>query len=302
MRMPFTVVSSGNSYEMNSDRFNSKSFSKTITPKDLGFIRSLKIKLVKEEHALRFIDTVYRSKKIHYIDVNSKIREGHKFDNVACIDINNAYWQTALLLGLIDQKMYEEGLIKDKLVRLTALGSLAKKKDIYKFNGEDYEYVDTIRSTQTENLWFAICYTVAQAMQEVSKSLGDDFIFYWVDGIYFVNTEENKLKVRQAFDRLGYEYKDEAVSRIEFEEHHFYVHSEKEKSKKKFGYQYGVDRSKVQLTQIELRRLKRIGGDIMNGKKEYRVKNEGLKVGSQKGASLENIDRIGNKDSKLNDK
>lgn len=280
-QMPFMVVASGNSYEINSDKYNSKSFDRGISPKDLGFIRSVKSRIVKGEHTLRFIDTVYRSKKIHYIDVNPKIKSGDIYTDVCCIDINNAYWQTALLLGLIDHELYEEGLKKEKLVRLTALGSLAKKKDIYKFDGKKYEYVDTIRSTRTENIWFLICYTVAELMQKISKELGEDFIFYWVDGIYFVDSEENRVKVQQAFSVAGYGSKQESLSSVEFEDRHFFVYSMTRTDVKKFGYRYGVDRSKVVISSREMKRLKRIGGDIMNGKKEYRVKNEGLKVGSQ---------------------
>jgi len=262
-RVPFKVATSGSFCSVQSKVFNFSCVNKSFEPKDLNFIKSVKRYVKKNNISLKFIDQYYKGKNINYIAVNTKIKEGEVFNNVCCIDLKSAYWQSAYLLGCISQEIYQEGLNRDKITRLASLGSLAKKTEHREFDGTEYKLVDLELSLETENVWFAICHNVDEVMKSCVKLLGKDFLFYWVDGIYFADTPENRAKVFDCFSSFKFESKTEGVSKVEFFKDHFFVHSQNELSFKKFSWILGFDRDKKSISPAEMVRLIKLGNDIM---------------------------------------
>ena len=96
--------------------------------------------------------------------------------------------------------------------------------------------IDTIRNYETENIWFAICHRVSEIMKVLVSDLGGDFLFYWVDGIYFKRTDENIKKVTDFLESCSYECKFEDVSKVEFFDDKFLVYSKLGRSSKSFGW------------------------------------------------------------------
>jgi hypothetical protein len=264
--LPFTLVTSGSSVELYSDVWNCKSIDKSFSVQNMNFVKKIKKYVIDNYVALKFIKTDYKNLDIQYIDVNKSIKEGNVYEKVCCIDIKNAYWQTALLMDIIDSEIYNEGLKKDKITRLASLGSLAKRKDYYSFDGNRYKHVNTVRSFETENLWFAICKKVSDVMQELVKIIGDDFIFYWVDGLYFVDTPENREKVSNYLNACSYEHKPEEVSKIEFFKDHFFVYSAQGHSSKRFGYTLGKKYGKKKISSLEQKRILKVANDLLKTK------------------------------------
>jgi hypothetical protein len=218
----FTLIKSGSSYELSSSLWNEKATNKVFSPQDLQFIKSVRGHVNKSNVAIDFVDTYYKGEDIQYIRVND-YKIGQRIDDLIYIDINGAYWQTAHHLGIISDALYVKGLEVNKIVRLAALGSLAKTKDIWSFDGDRLKKLDTIRSCETENLWFAICKRVSDVMVEVANKIGNDFIFYWVDGIYIKDNPLAFNTVNSIFLNHGYTSKFEKVPFIEFKEKGFDV-------------------------------------------------------------------------------
>lgn len=261
-KMPFTVSFTGGKSELKSDLYNSMSLKKNFDNKDISFMKKVKNHVVKNHISDLFLGSWYKSKDIQYIDVNDKIKKNTTFEDVCCLDVNGAYWQTALLLGVITPDLYSDGFKMGKITRLASLGALAKKTEIYKYDGVKYDFVETVHSLDTENVWFAICYKFSQIMQEVKKMLGKDFYFYWVDGIYFKNTPENIALVKSMFTERKYECKHEEVGKIEFLETEFKVYSANNYSHKVFAYNVGVKRKKM-ISFTEQQRLMDYANSIM---------------------------------------
>jgi len=266
-KIPFTYTRAGASYELRSELWNCKTYNKSFTPKELNFIRSVKSTIKKSRVFVKFIKEDYVGKKIHYVSVNPKIKAGEVFEDVVCIDINSAYWNCAFNLGIIDEETFHKGQEVSKMCRLTSLGSLAKKKDRYSYDGETFKKEGTDHSYETENLWFAICYTVGEMMIDLSKKLGSDFITYWVDGIYFLNNPESIKIVKETFKNCGYGCKMEDVSKIEFFENEFKIHCF-EKIKK---FQWIIDKQTAKRTMkyheyVDQQRLIKLAKKIMNEK------------------------------------
>jgi len=276
--MSFTLVKSGGSYELVSSLWNEKAAARGFKADDLQFINRVRSYIEKNNVALDFIDTYYKGEDIQYIKVKD-YAVGEVIEDLIYIDINGAYWQTAHQLGIINDSLYVKGLEVNKVVRLAALGSLAKTKDIWNYDGKDFKKTETIRSPN-ENLWFAICKRVSDVMSEVVNAIGDDFVFYWVDGIYVKNTAETLVKVHQTFSKLGYTTKTELIPNIVFHEKGFDVQGALKTDLKHFswiseGKDKGGAKSKPITEYLENKRLLKVMQEAL-------YSNEGRKVPSGK--------------------
>ena len=141
--MSFTLVKSGGSYELASSLWNEKASARGFKADDLQFINRVRSYIEKNNVALDFLDTYYKGEDIQYIKVKD-YAVGEVIEDLIYVDINGAYWQTAHQLGIINDALYVKGLEVNKVVRLAALGSLAKTKDIWKYDGKDFKKTETI--------------------------------------------------------------------------------------------------------------------------------------------------------------
>jgi thiol-disulfide isomerase/thioredoxin len=236
----YTIKSVNGNYNLSSRLFNHKTFRKaTYTTEELQFIRSVKSHVVNNEIYLNpeFQEVQLFTRDVKYVQV-AKLPKGTIFDDGGEIDIDQAYWETAHILNIIDDEIYSKGKkgVISKMCRLTALGSLARQVYYYKFKGD--RLIETIidRDPLLQNLWFTICKRVADTMQEAVKALGKDFIFYWVDGVYFKNTPENVDRVTKIFSNKGYESRLKEIPKINFHEKGFTVHDDNKDQKREFTY------------------------------------------------------------------
>ena len=260
---PFTLIKSGTTYELISTLWNEKAFRGGFKTDDLKFINSVRQYVDKEDVALKFVDTDYKGSNIKYIRVNN-FKEGDKVEDLLYIDVNAAYWHTAHILGVVSDSIFKRGLTVDKVVRLAALGSLAKTKSVWKFDGKDFKKTETIRKGETENIWFAICKRVSDVMHKVSKEIGKDFVFYWVDGIYIKNSEESFQKVLRILIENGYSSKFEKVAHVEFKKDSFRVQGALQNDIKEFSWGLGKkDEAKPITKYIENKRLLKLAKSIM---------------------------------------
>lgn len=124
------------------------------------------------------------------------------FGKVTGTDLNHAYWRIAYNLGILCDLTYVKGLDdKFKSVRLAALSTLGadKKYRIIK-NGEiTNEYKVINGNSELQQIYKLIRYTCYKYMNQVKKILGPDFLCYKTDCIYYIDTTENRKKVRDFF-------------------------------------------------------------------------------------------------------
>lgn len=124
------------------------------------------------------------------------------FGKVTGTDLNHAYWRIAHNLGIISDVTYMKGLDdKFKAVRLAALSTLgADKKYRIIRNGlitNDYKVIEGDKDLQ--QIYKQIRYTCYRYMNQVKRLLGKDFLCYKTDAIYYMDTKENRKKVRDFF-------------------------------------------------------------------------------------------------------
>ena len=102
------------------------------------------------------------------------------------------------------------GLVDEfKTLRLAALSTLGKGKEYFVIKGGVVtdEVVKIGFDEDMDKLYKAIRYTCFKYMQVVKEMLGDDFVCYKTDCVYYVDTPENRKKVRDYFKGEEMTYK-----------------------------------------------------------------------------------------------
>lgn len=190
----------------------------TLIPrKELGFIKAVKHYIIKNglhESIPNRLGDDFRNKIEYYKYANygkTRVYDDRVFE----VDITKAYWNTADKLGILSKELYDRGLKVRKKTRLAALGSLAKKTDVYESDGKEVVYMYTETQEQTEFLWFTICKNLGKTMDKARKAIGENFIFYWVDGIFVVGKKAAN-RAQKSFKESGFESTIEPIELIKF--------------------------------------------------------------------------------------
>lgn len=138
------------------------------------------------------------------------------YEPILKIDLNQAYWQKAIQLGIVsketnqafldanfkDLKTAKEVKAARKMLRLRALGSLATLKTIQLY--ESGKLVDEYPECNigTRNLYLSICEQVANDIQEVVGTVGGMY-YYW-DCIFVKVADNKEKKIVQKILEQGY--------------------------------------------------------------------------------------------------
>ena len=141
-------------------------------------------------------------KKYGQIEYNGKLDE-ERFGKITGTDLNHAYWRIAYNLGILSDMTYYKGLKDDfKEVRLAALSTLGATKRYQKIKDgiliDDYYVI--AGDEKLQQIYKLIRYTCYRYMNQVKKILGIDFLCYKTDCIYYIDTKENRKKVRDFFE------------------------------------------------------------------------------------------------------
>jgi hypothetical protein len=154
--------------------------------------------------------------KIDYYDFkpslyDMKMEPGafYEFSNVWEADITKAYYNAALNLNFISKKTFLDCISLEKSQRLKVLGSLATSKTTFFYkNGKMHGEPVLKQSEIGRKAWFKICSYTDNAMKMAKDVFKENFLFYWVDGIYITNLHnpefslEDEQEIRKEFEVL----------------------------------------------------------------------------------------------------
>lgn len=129
---------------------------------------------------------------------------------VTATDVDHAYWRIAYLEGIISDKTYKKGLeLKDKALRLAALANLssAKEYNVIKDGIVTKKTVVLKYDPILQKVYNNIRYTCYEHMNILANMLGEDFICYKTDCIYYKDTAKNREMVQMYLDSVGLEWK-----------------------------------------------------------------------------------------------
>lgn len=139
-------------------------------------------------------------------DMTEDVGAIYELHNVWEADISHAYYRAAFVLGFISKKLYKEIVFKiSKTDRLKLLGATATTKiKIDYINGIKTEETKIFSNDLYRAAWFKICNYVDTALIDFKGLLKKNFLFYWVDGIYF---KYNNLDIDKFIELRKIQYK-----------------------------------------------------------------------------------------------
>lgn len=174
-----TIVCEYGTYKYYSKESNLKN-------KDLNFIMAVKRHCEKLD--FKTYPTVER-KNINYILPSLIKKNYHYKKDLFEIDLSGAYWESAKQLNFINDEIYKKGLEVNKKVRLIALGNLAKRLCVLKYDGNSYLKPTFTPEKQTAYVFWAVSYETDILIRKLMFMAGNNFCFYWVDAIIFKGIE-----------------------------------------------------------------------------------------------------------------
>ena len=143
-------------------------------------------------------------KQLHY---NTESLKNNIGKIVTAIDINDCYWFTAYLLGIITKNCFIDGLRVDewKAGRNMSIGSLATK-----LVTDYYEGNKVIKHTSQENFMGGVALNnwiknhVWQVFTEIINNLGDNYLMFYVDCIWVTGKNHSINSIKKLFRDKGY--------------------------------------------------------------------------------------------------
>lgn len=130
------------------------------------------------------------------LPVNRFNKKNEKYrGKITATDVDHAYWRIAFLMDIISEKTYNKGLeIKDKAVRLAALANLASRKEYFIIEDGKLTKKTIILKFDPllQRVYNNIRFTCYEHMNNMANLLGDDFIAYKTDCIYYKDTPLNR--------------------------------------------------------------------------------------------------------------
>lgn len=151
-------------------------------------------------------------KSISYIR-QGNIKKGTLKYELYEIDLSSAYWELAYKSKFISKDIYEEGQSVNKIVRLMALGNLAKRPTNFEFDGNSFVSIEKDEYPLTSGFFFDVSRQTDQIMKMLTILIGFNFLFYWVDAI-FIQGEEKKNLIIEYLENNNIKYKLKPLYKI----------------------------------------------------------------------------------------
>lgn len=180
------------------------------------------------------IDTIGRN-QIAFNEFSQMVSEGKSFRPEAfCVDIKSAYLSCLKNEGIIPYDLFKKVNRLKKFDRLKCVGMLATQKIIFDYkNGKLFDY-SVEADHRSRNYFMLVCKIIGDIMTEIASASAGDFLFFWVDGMYF-KTEAAAIKATEILKSKGYQYTFDRLTQfvIDNKEAHAYIQFKKWSEKKK---------------------------------------------------------------------
>lgn len=112
-------------------------------------------------------------------------------DTVYNIDLKSAYATILFNDSFIDEKTYRYICESKKQERLASVGMLASRKKVFQFKSGSPISEQEIVSDKSGLFFYAVKRTY-EIMSTLQKACGSNYLYTWVDGIYFLPDEKAK--------------------------------------------------------------------------------------------------------------
>lgn len=187
---------------------------------------------------------------LRYYNYNSK--QFIDTDRFYYIDFSACYLRVLNNRGVISNLLFNEINRLPKKDRLICLGMLAYEPyRIHYRNGERYGAIKQIENEYSHVFYFA-CQLTQELIENIIKRINNDYIFYWVDGIFF-NNPVIYYAVRDYLKSINMQFRFGSCNSFKALDKDKYWHLSFNQSDKK---EYGIKRYNIPIyfRDMELRR------------------------------------------------
>lgn len=133
------------------------------------------------------------------------------FPEVYNVDISSAYATILFNDGIISEETFKYLNCMTKQERLAAVGMLASRKKNFAFrNGNPHNMSETV--SPTSGFFFYAVKRTFEIMDTLKMICGENYLFTWVDGIYFLPNDEQLLDCCEYLETTNLKYKTERLT------------------------------------------------------------------------------------------
>ena len=140
---------------------------------------------------------------VKYFDSSDTIEKLGDYFQLYNIDLKSAYLKILFNNYFIQKKTFDYIMSFTKKERLVCVGMLASsKRKFYFIEGENTGH--EILKKNTEGLFYYCVQETYKIIDNIKQLIGNDFVFSWVDSVYFLNIE-NKEKIESYLKSINFE-------------------------------------------------------------------------------------------------
>jgi len=136
-------------------------------------------------------------------------------------DIKSAYLSVLYNSGLISDEIFNKISELPKKERLVCLGLLAYEPQFFEYENGKLKPSESRRiKNEFSNVFFWCVKEVSRIMTLCVQKLESDFGFFWVDGIFFKDTQENREAISEIFriENVNFTVEETDITEIEEKE------------------------------------------------------------------------------------
>ena len=133
------------------------------------------------------------------------------------IDIKAAYPSILKSIGAISEQTFDFLMNLKKVERLKAIGMLASNKIKIEIENGIYSNPEALPLGKNAVVYFIAAYEIGEILHKCKVAAGNDFLFYWFDGIYIKTNYSAAAKIMKTIKNSGLDCTMHQVSGIKQE-------------------------------------------------------------------------------------
>lgn len=206
-KIPFHLSCSNYTIGIKSEDFNKKFV--TTMQSNRTFAAWSKL---KKDVKVKPIPDIRREDLVYYFH---NFRENIFYSHVMNIDLKSAYAHVLFIDGIITEDTYKYLGKCNKQERLASVGMLASRKTVFEFkNGRPLNNATEIVDPLAPFFFHAVKKTY-EIMANLKIICGEDYLFTWVDGIYFAPNPFVQANVQEYLDSIKFPYSFDLLTDFE---------------------------------------------------------------------------------------
>lgn len=162
-----------------------------------------------------------KEKKVPKIDPSELIYFQHDFkqsmyiEQVINIDLKSAYATILYNDGYISEETFRYLHSATKKERLASVGMLASRKRIFDFKKGEPVGDPEVHVSPNAGFFFHAVKRTYEIMSELKRICGEDYLFTWVDGIYFLPSWEKRVDCENYLSSVNIKFSTDTLTEFE---------------------------------------------------------------------------------------